>query len=175
MLGIEQFSSSHPSQSHIPLRSTIPLKTHQRTSSAFINAHPRPLSPSTATSIADGDFDLDIDAEISGLEDGQSPWHSVMGKESPESAQTQRRNPTLITLGLVIHSLADGLALGASLAAPALGSDEEHSLPGAIKDTPIVEGIPITKEMFSGLSLVVFAALALHKGTCTYWYHVPST
>src|SRR5258708_7106867 len=56
----------------------------------------------------------------------------------PSQGRSARANP--LTLGLVIHSLADGLALGASSGA---------SMEGSISDHP--------------LTLIVFFALLIHK------------
>lgn len=108
----------------------------------------RPLSPTTATSIADGDLDLDLDVdlELNSFADRDAGWPT----HAPDRAQQERRDPRLLTFGLVIHSLADGLALGASVSS---GSQKA------------VEGLDAPAFGLSSLSLVVFVALALHKGT----------
>ena len=65
---------------------------------------------------------------------------------SPSSSHAHEGgDPRLMTFGLVLHSLADGLALGASL------SEQTEDSKGS-------SGL-------SGLSAVVFLALALHKGS----------
>lgn len=109
----------------------------------------RPLSPTTATSITDGDLDLDGDIDFD-LELHNFDRHVKQGngRYSDLEEKGQKRDPRLLTFGLVVHSLADGLALGASLA-PRSGSD-------AASDS-ILGGL-------SSLSMVVFVALALHKG-----------
>ncbi len=62
--------------------------------------------------------------------------------------ENQRRAPPL-TLGLVVHALADGLALGSA----ALSETGDRT--GATESQSIVP---------SGLSVIVFFALAIHKG-----------
>jgi len=145
MLVMESLASpSHGSSPHSYRSNAVPLSYHRRESTTSSHHLPlsRPLSPTTAPSIQDGDFDLDIDAEIAGLEDGKLPW---LSSREENAAAPQLKDPNLVTLGLIIHSLADGLALGASLAAASSGEVGEDDSP------------------FSGLSLVVFMALALHK------------
>lgn len=111
----------------------------------------RPLSPTTATSIIDGDLDLDgdidFDLELHNFDRHvqKQRYGNGYGRDSEE--KERKRDPRLLTFGLVVHSLADGLALGASLSP---GSD-------AASDS-ILGGL-------SSLSMVVFVALALHKGT----------
>ncbi len=69
-----------------------------------------------------------------------------MGRRQHRGAQgTGEEEGLPLTLGLVIHSLADGLALGAS-ALPLSGTDGEGSASS------------------TGLSLIVFLALIIHKG-----------
>jgi zinc transporter ZupT len=64
-------------------------------------------------------------------------------------------NPNMMTFGLVIHSLADGLALGASfLPGTGIGLDVGISA----RESGLGESLGT-----SGLSLVVFLAIIIHK------------
>ena len=72
---------------------------------------------------------IEFDAELSELE-GAAPRHGVAGE------QAQRAVP--LTLGLAVHALADGLALGAA------ARDDD-----------------------GGLGWIVFLALLVHKGEYT--------
>ncbi|KAI0056278.1 hypothetical protein BV25DRAFT_1814346 [Artomyces pyxidatus] len=112
MLLVEQFSHGH---GHAP---------HPRTGSAA--GRPR------------GSVDVAFDVELSDLEDGPDPPRAATPTPAPPRAvEEDRAGPALpLTLGLVIHGLADGLALGVS-ALSGDGSDE--------------------------LSFLVFLALAVHK------------
>lgn len=68
-----------------------------------------------------------------------------------------RRNPRMFTLGLVIHSLADGMALGAANALSA-APNPSNSSPAEGTNSGSVS------EKASGLSFIVFIAIAIHKG-----------
>lgn len=96
-----------------------------------------------------GGNQAEFDVELGELEDeqgiprqtrsrSQSP---VRGRENDISTPPKQR-PLTLTIGLVIHGLADGLALGASALATA------------------------DSTAASDLSFVVFLALAIHKGSC---------
>lgn len=93
------------------------------------HAHGHELLPSAWTAQTPS-----ADVELSQLENEQGIPH--FGSETPIPALP-------LTLGMVIHGLADGLALGVS----ALPSNDNQSS--------------------GNLSLVVFMALAVHKGECT--------
>lgn len=102
------------------------------TSSGTPPETPNPVTPAP-------DLDLELEAELNAL-----------GVETRE-VET-RRNPRMMTLGLVVHSLADGLALGAA-----------NTLNGA------TTGGDVSKESAaSGLSFIVFIAIAVHKGMSLY-------
>ena len=89
--------------------------------------------------------------ELAGLDDGTdgvpTPHHerrvSASSVMSASKTNSESDTPSAypITIGLVLHGLADGLALGMSV----LSNDESSSHPYA-------------------LSMVVFMALAVHKG-----------
>ena len=127
MLIVEQLSSSHAHQHH---------QYH----------HGRRLSQ-RALGIASPDSIFDV--ELAGLDDdaGGMPAphvrHAAASSVSSTQTNVESDSPSAypITIGLVLHGLADGLALGMSV----LSSDESSSHPYA-------------------LSLVVFMALAVHKG-----------
>jgi zinc transporter 9 len=93
-----------------------------------------------------------FDVELAGLDDGTDgvPAHHERrasgGSVSATKTSVEGDSPSAypITIGLVLHGLADGLALGMSV----LSNDGSSSHPYA-------------------LSMVVFMALAVHKGACT--------
>lgn len=89
------------------------------------------------------DNEVDFDVELGALEDEQGiPRQPV--RERSEAGEAGRastkQRPLTLTIGLVLHGLADGLALGVSVLS---SSDSTAS---------------------SELSFVVFLALAIHKG-----------
>lgn len=116
MLVIEQFSSSHAHHD---------------------NAH-RPGHHAGAAS-RDSVFDVELAGLESEEDDIPRHRHASTPKTNTEADSPPPAYP--ITIGLVVHGLADGLALGMS----ALSEDDESSS--------------------YSLSLVVFLALAVHKGT----------
>ncbi|KAF8304750.1 hypothetical protein DL93DRAFT_2145062 [Clavulina sp. PMI_390] len=117
MLGIEQFSSQLAS-------ATLPHLSGEG---------------SLPSSISAADFELSP---------GPGEYISVSSRSSSGSNGViqNKINSVLLTFGLVVHSLADGLALGASLV-PTSGPEDDYE--GAFG--------------LSSLSLVVFIALILHK------------
>jgi hypothetical protein len=116
MLVVEQFSSSH---------------AHHN------NAH-RPGHHAGAAS-RDSVFDVELAGLESEEDDIPRHRHASTPRTNTEAESPPPAYP--ITIGLVVHGLADGLALGLS----ALSEDDEPSS--------------------YSLSLVVFLALAVHKGT----------
>ena len=139
MLVVEQLSSSHAHEHHH-------YKHHP-------GLHPGVASPDSV-----------FDVELAGYEDGadgaDGPHHERRASASSSSniASATKTNvesdvpPSAypFTVGLVLHGLADGLALGMSM----LSNDE--SSPSY------------------ALSLVVFLALAVHKGTLHQDYYLLS-
>ena len=130
MLIVEQLSSSH---------------SHQR------HHTPRAVRSHASIDLREEVFDV----ELAGLEDDED--ENDAGPRSPplprrastgvtkHNGEGNVLNPAYpITIGLVVHGLADGLALGMSM----LSSDDSSSS--------------------YGLSLVVFFALAVHKGGSHY-------
>ena len=126
MLVIEQFSSSHAHHD---------------------NAH-RPGHHAGAAS-RDSVFDVELAGLESEEDDIPRHRHASTPKTNTEADSPPPAYP--ITIGLVVHGLADGLALGMS----ALSEDDESSS--------------------YSLSLVVFLALAVHKGTrrCECYFFCP--
>lgn len=156
MLVAEQISSqiSPPS-----LQAMIPLHRSPRNISRDPLRHSntghftpsRPLSPTTATSITDGDVELELDVELNSFNnfnDRDAGWQTSACSGRDE---VERRDPRLLTFGLIIHSLADGLALGASLVTSPEAQEKAGGVLGSSLD-------------LSSLPLVVFSALTLHKG-----------
>ena len=100
---------------------------------------------------------VEFDVELGELEreegiPGASGSRPSIRNPVKEIQETQRRALPL-TLGLVVHALADGLALGSA----ALSESAEDATAGA-------SGWLVP----SGLSIVVFLALAVHKGVLRY-------
>lgn len=143
MLIVEQLSSSHShAHSH---------QHHQRQ-----HQHVRRPSQQHAHSITPPDSIFDV--ELAGLDDGTdgvpTPYErraSVSSVSATKTTNVESDPPSAypITIGLVLHGLADGLALGMSV----LSNDESSSHPYA-------------------LSLVVFMALAVHKAPTALAYTV---
>jgi solute carrier family 39 (zinc transporter), member 9 len=136
MLIVEQLSSSHAHHQH----------HHAR----------RPSQHALGIASPDSIFDV----ELAGVDDGTdgvpAPHERRAAASSVSATKTNVESDTPsaypITLGLVLHGLADGLALGMSV----LSNDESSSHPYA-------------------LSMVVFMALAVHKGAYTHSESVGST
>jgi zinc transporter 9 len=130
MLVVEQLGSSHAHHNQ-----------HQH--------HPRRPSQH-ALSLASPDSIFDV--ELAGIDDGADGVPATherrvsAGSVSATKTNVESDSPSAypITIGLVLHGLADGLALGMSV----LSTDESSSHPYA-------------------LSMVVFMALAVHKGAYT--------
>jgi len=78
----------------------------------------------------------------------ESVTEPLMAKREPEKEGSSRARAFPLTLGLVVHSLADGLALGAS------------ALPTS---TQAVEAGSTASSASTPLSFVVFLALIIHK------------
>ena len=107
--------------------------------------------PATASSV-------EFDVELGDLEQSEAfdqgdasrttatEFSAGIGEDVPQ----QRAYP--LTLGLVVHALADGLALGSAAFSDTLAS--EHASAEESSYVP------------SGLSLAVFIALVVHKGAC---------
>ena len=99
--------------------------------------------PTTTSSV---EFDVELgDLENSEAFDQGGPSRPTTDNETPETRQ--RAYP--LTLGLVVHALADGLALGSAAFSDA--GNAATASGGSL--------VP------SGLSIVVFIALIVHKGT----------
>ena len=125
MLIVEQLSSSHSHQRH--------------------HSH-REVRSHADVALREEVFDV----ELAGLEDDEDEDGAAPRPTPPSRRASVAKNngegnvpPSAypITIGLIVHGLADGLALGMSM----LSSDDDSS-------------------PSYGLSLVVFLALAVHKG-----------
>lgn len=106
----------------------------------------RPKSAANAAKSRDGEDQVEFDVELGELEDEQGIPHQPHSRPSSpprdrESVPNRvpKQRPFTLTIGLVLHGLADGLALGVS----ALSSADST--------------------VSSDLSFVVFFALAIHK------------
>lgn len=127
MLLVEQLSGSH---SH----SDSPIDDHPKFAINGVKAR------------EDGN-QVEFDVELGELEDEQGiPRRSHSRSSSPsrdreaDTSRAPKQRPLTLTIGLVLHGLADGLALGVS----ALSSADST--------------------VSADLSFVVFFALAIHKG-----------
>ena len=121
MLALEQLAI--PNSHHIDLHNSLPT--------AF-------KAPQSGTQNPQVEFDAELD-------DLERPSIGVPSTPTPlELGSTGRQRASALTIGLVIHSVADGLALGVA------------SLPKTVPGTA------------NNVSLVVFLALLLHKGS---FYH----
>ncbi|KAG9019895.1 Vacuolar ATP synthase subunit B [Tulasnella sp. 427] len=122
-----------------PTRATA-LPSYARAPTGNNGASP-PDSPST---MGGPDLDIELEMELNAL--------GVRTRD-----EETRRNPRMLTLGLVIHSLADGVALGAANALTSTpvsagnGTAEEGAPAGSVGDKA------------GGLSVIVFLAIAIHK------------
>lgn len=132
MLIVEQLSSSHAHQHH-----------HVR----------RPSQRALGIASPDSIFDVELAGLDDGTDDVPAPHErrTATGSVSATKTNFEIDTPSAypITIGLVLHGLADGLALGMSV----LSNDESSSHPYA-------------------LSLVVFMALAVHKAPTALAYTV---
>ena len=104
------------------------------------------------------DLDLELEMEL-----------NAMGIDGQE----ETKNPNMMTLGLIIHSLADGLALGAANVV------KEATL-SARANTEIQKDIATPETAWwsfesTGLSFVVFIAIAVHKGKLLYYWSLTIT
>jgi zinc transporter 9 len=128
MLVIEQLVSPH-SHSYSPYPSTPSHNSDVQLHSVKNGSQPE-------------QFDVEFDASLEDPEQGNNPRYPEASSSTytPEIAGPTSSRAFPLTLGLFIHGIADGLALGASALAP----DDPHAS--------------------SHLSLIVFIALIIHKG-----------
>ena len=130
MLVVEQFLSPH---------------SHAHQGGAHL---PTPNKPSH-TSTNPPDVQVEFDVELGELERTQGivseSTAPSLPNPVPRVGSQSRAYP--LTLGLVMHALADGLALGSSALPSADQAGENNA------------------SFFSGLSIIVFLALIIHKGT----------
>ncbi|OCH88451.1 hypothetical protein OBBRIDRAFT_795219 [Obba rivulosa] len=136
MLLVEQLHSAH-SHDHMPIPSTS------------LNGNESGAHKPSSVPFTDGEVEFDV--ELGELESSEGIPHAT-GQAMAESPATSDRDGKKrvypLTLGLVMHALADGLALGSSALS--------HPEPGANDSI-----LP------SELSVVVFLALVIHKAPTT--------
>lgn len=152
MFFVEQLSSGHAhGHSHKHQHSPLPTTASLEAVHPFQDGHPSPGNGASKLSASEEEFDMSLseleNAEGSGSASNPGIGHSVSRTDG--QAKGERAQAFPLTLGLVIHSLADGLALGAS-ALPRGAEGEEAD----------------TGSSSSGLQLsfLVFLALIVHKG-----------
>ncbi len=93
----------------------------------------------------------DIDAEIALLEGTYNPGEATVSGHVDIPVSSSQPDPKLMTLGLIVHSLADGLAFGSTCV----------SGNGTI--TSIISSGSETSRRLS-ISMVVFVGIIIHKG-----------
>ena len=138
MLVVERQFSSH-GDSHMPLPTSDAQHSRQ-------------------TDVSSVEFDVEL-GELEreeGFDQGQQPPSRLPSHSGLEPHETRQRAYPL-TLGLVVHALADGLALGSAALSESSGADAS-----------VGESI-----IPSGLSIVVFLALIIHKGVCCAYAALP--
>ncbi|KDQ06806.1 hypothetical protein BOTBODRAFT_181274 [Botryobasidium botryosum FD-172 SS1] len=175
MFLIEQFLNSHrlssPSTSSprfTPLPTQSRAHTHPR-------AHDPPQTPNTPDTALGPDFDLDL--ELDQLEDGHGIGRNRNegqreDRDGQHGAQShdvteQLGKSRVLTLGLIVHSLTDGLALGVSMlpigSGDQIAGSHAHingNITRASADYDHVHDAPLFP---TGLSLMVFLAIVVHK------------
>lgn len=140
MLLVEQFSSGHAHEhtsnhSKSP-RATLTQLDDQNSSRSLRN---------------DEEEGFDLDDDLLTAERGEEEGRRLIERRNSLSSRlAERARAFPLTLGLIIHSLTDGLALGAS----ALTNSNEGEDKDASSNTQ--------------LSVVVFVALLVHKGPLTF-------
>ncbi|KAI0300306.1 Zinc/iron permease [Russula brevipes] len=139
---------------------TFMLIIEQLSSSSHHHHHPRAHRTGHQPAGGHASPDSVFDVELAALEDeaghehggASAPLHArrASADTGVEGDVSVSSSANAITIGLVVHSLADGLALGMSML-PGDESPSSHSY---------------------GLSLVVFLALAVHKAPTSLAYTV---
>ncbi|KAH9851611.1 Zinc/iron permease [Lenzites betulinus] len=115
-----------------------------------VSSHTHPYATDGPPPELSEDSAVEFDVELGDLErtegigSGQPP--RIPSRSHAEDASESRGRAYPLTLGLVVHALADGLALGSAALSDA---GQEPATSGSIE--------------FSGLSIVVFLALVVHK------------
>ena len=139
MLIFERIMHARTSDSH----------THNGTHSPLPTEEPPVEPPRSARRMpagAGGNGHVEFDVELGELEEAEGMGVQEEERErrhppayEPQSDPEGKRKAYPVTLGLIVHALADGLALGSS----AFTNDSTST---------------------SGLSFLIFAALVVHKG-----------
>lgn len=147
MLLVEQLSSDHAHDHNFNKpRSPYPVHASLDSQRALRGATGSAATPRPA----DDSEEFDLDSDLAGAERGEEEGQRLIERRNSQTRKVAERARALpLTLGLVIHSLADGLALGASALATTGHKEDE----GGDSSGPNVR-----------LSLVVFFALLVHKG-----------
>lgn len=104
------------------------------------HSHSHPPNHSMSLPVSTSDVEFDADLGDIGLRNPSERHHDPPSTPNTLEASADRERAFVLLLGLVIHGIADGLALGVA-----------HVAGSASGDT-------------NTLSLVVFFALVLHKG-----------
>lgn len=138
MLLVEQFSSGHAHE-HTSNHSKSPRATLTQ------------LDDQNSSLRNDEEEGFDLDDDLLTAERGEEEGRRLIERRNSLSSRlAERARAFPLTLGLIIHSLTDGLALGAS----ALTNSNEREDKDASSNAQ--------------LSVVVFVALLVHKGTLTF-------
>jgi len=151
--GVETLASSQPSTRLEGTSIALPLLfgftfmlVVEQLSSSHAHHHPHRLGYHAGAALRDSVFDVELAGLESEEEDIPRPRRASAPRTNTETDSPPPAYP--ITIGLVVHGLADGLALGMSV----LSNDDPSSS--------------------YSLSLVVFLALAVHKAPTALAYTV---
>ncbi|KAI0712654.1 Zinc/iron permease [Earliella scabrosa] len=159
--GVEAVVVSSEGSGHVPTTAialsliagfTFMLVVERQFSSHGDSHMPLPTSDvqhSRQTDVSSVEFDVEL-GELEreeGFDQGQQPPSSRPPSHSGLEPHETRQRAYPLTLGLVVHALADGLALGSAALSESSGADAS-----------VGESI-----IPSGLSIVVFLALIIHK------------
>ncbi|THH03040.1 hypothetical protein EW145_g6578 [Phellinidium pouzarii] len=153
MFFVEQVSSGHAhGHSHKHQHSPLPTTASLEAVHLFQNGHVSPGNGAPKPSASEEEFDMSLSELESAENSGSAPdsgiGHSVGLGRTDGQAKGGRTQAFPLTVGLVIHSLADGLALGAS------------ALPRAI--IPGVSGVDCPQSVSTPLgALASFGILSL--------------
>lgn len=146
--GIEALADAHPSSEISTPRVALSLLcgfTFMLIVEQLFSSHSHsPASASNSTAnVKPTNSEVQFDAELAELEGEQGMTRSTVDWVAPVQAESSAQMQAIpLTLGLVIHSLADGFALGVSF----FPSNESKNS--------------------SSLSAIVFLAIIIHKRAC---------
>lgn len=133
-----------------------------------------PRSPrSRFGDVKDNSIIVPDDLEIMKLASEPPPQSRVAIARNHSSFASARHKQATVTIGLVVHCLADGLALGSAKAATAAASVAAISSSLSSSDTQSIPDTGVAHHRpASNLDLIVFFAIMLHKVPAAFSYTV---